>query len=67
MTKATKKTYEIESKASGLVLGRYDGETEQDALDAMARDAGYADHEDACSQSQDDGNHLIVTEVEAGS
>lgn len=29
-------------------FGVYEGANEQDALDAMARDAGYADFADAC-------------------
>lgn len=36
------KRWKIES-AAGVEMGVYEGETEQDALDAMARDAGYQD------------------------
>lgn len=41
--------YRITSEA-GVNLGTYEGETEQDALDAMARDAGYKSQEDAIDQ-----------------
>lgn len=40
------KTWKIESKA-GVDMGTYRGKTEQDALDAMARDAGYASQAEA--------------------
>jgi hypothetical protein len=43
------KQFEIANTHSGLVLGVYEGETADDALDAMARDAGYQDYRDACS------------------
>jgi len=38
--------YRIVSSA-GVELGTYEGETEREALDAMARDAGYASQADA--------------------
>jgi len=41
--------YLIENPISGTVFGVYEGNTAADALDAMARDAGYADHAEACS------------------
>lgn len=42
-------SYRIESEA-GVDMGIYQGETEQEALDAMARDAGYKSVADADSQ-----------------
>lgn len=36
--------YTITNTRSGTILGTYDAETEAAALDAMARDAGYADY-----------------------
>lgn len=37
--------YVIENSTSGLIMGAYLGTTEEEALDALARDAGYpADH-----------------------
>ena len=41
--------FEITSKVSGQVAGVYEGESEDDAIDAYARDAGYKDFRDACS------------------
>lgn len=56
--------YQISSKTSGAVLGTYEGDSPAAALDAMAQDAGYADHREACIQSGDDGAHLVVTAVD---
>lgn len=39
-------TYRIESEA-GIVMGIYEGADEAQALDAYARDAGYADYAEA--------------------
>jgi hypothetical protein len=58
-------TYDISSKCSGATLGTYTAETPQGALDAMAREAGYADHAEACRVSGDAGEHLLVVEVES--
>jgi hypothetical protein len=41
-------TYRITNIVSGLVLGIYPGANQAEALDAMARDAGYADYGAAC-------------------
>jgi hypothetical protein len=42
-------TYRIENMISGVILGDYEGATEAEALDAMARDAGYADYAALCN------------------
>jgi hypothetical protein len=42
-------TYSIAVKSSGVVLGDYEGETADDAVEAMARDAGYDSYRDMCS------------------
>ena len=47
--------YLIENIKSGLILGSYDGASEDEALDAMARDAGYIDYSD-CVRQLDDGS-----------
>jgi hypothetical protein len=38
--------YRIENTHSGIVLGDYEAESAAEALDAMARDAGYQDYAD---------------------
>lgn len=39
--------YQISNCRSGIVLGIYEADSKQAALDAMARDAGYADYASA--------------------
>lgn len=56
------KLFRIESSA-GVVLGVYEGENEQQAFDALARDAGYRDHANACQQCGDLDDWLTITEV----
>ncbi len=58
------KKYRIENQHSGVDMGIFDGETEEDALDAMARDAGYADYAEACEVTGQDQetSGLVVTE-----
>jgi hypothetical protein len=56
------KTYRIENRTSGVVLGDYRGEDEQAAIEAMHRDAGYHDPADVPGTSDD----LDVTEVDPG-
>ena len=55
-------SYTISDAVSGLVLGVYEGTSKDDALDTMARDAGYEDYFDVC-ESGFDGDDLIVTET----
>lgn len=42
-------TYSITVQSSGVTLGDYSGETADDAVEAMARDAGYGSYRDMCS------------------
>jgi hypothetical protein len=57
-------SYTISNAISGMVLGIYEGTSRDDALDTLARDAGYADFFDAC-ESGFGGDDLIVTEIES--
>jgi hypothetical protein len=57
-------SYTISNAVSGHCLGVYEGTSRDDALDTLARDAGYADYFDACD-SGFDGDALIVTEIES--
>ncbi|WP_085561991.1 hypothetical protein [Burkholderia pseudomallei] len=58
------KKWRIENTISGVVLGEYEGETGAQALDACARDAGYADYADLLSRTPapEDGE-ILVTEI----
>ncbi len=57
-------TYRIENTISGAILGDYEGETEADALNAMARDAGYADYAACCEVAPVKDGEISVTEVD---
>ena len=44
------KKYQIENTESGVVMGVYEAETKEEALDKLAQDAGYQDAADATAQ-----------------
>jgi hypothetical protein len=57
--------YQIENTASGVVFGIYEGETEREALDALARDAGYKDHAEVEVQFDSYAKgEIVVTEID---
>ena len=57
------KTYRIENTLSGVDLGAYEGATEAEALDAMARDAGYTDYAEAQSVAPAAYGEIVATEM----
>jgi len=56
--------YRIQNTNTAQVLGFYTGATAAEALDAMARDAGYMSHADACAIIETDGRDLAVVTVD---
>ena len=59
-----KMKYEISNTIGGVILGVYEGEIEQDALDAMAQDAGYKDAADMEATTGDPGRGRRVRQVD---
>ena len=55
------KTYEIEQTATAVILWTGEADSEETALDAMAREAGYRDYAHACEET--DGSGVEVREV----
>lgn len=58
------KKFMITNTFSGFCLGIYEAETEKDALDSMARNAGYDNYDHANSVSQAKVGEIKVEEVE---
>ncbi len=55
--------YQIENAISGLTIGIYEAESEDEALDKMAQDAGYKDYDDLNSQIEADPGDIEVYEI----
>jgi hypothetical protein len=60
---ATRHLFQIENDRTGVVLGVFSAATETEALEAMARDAGYLCYAEACEVAPTLDDELIVTEV----
>jgi hypothetical protein len=56
-------TYRISNPTSGTILGTYEGETSEAALEAMARDAGYASYAECCADVPAPSEGLEVVPV----
>jgi hypothetical protein len=57
--------YQIENTVSGVVLGQYEGANPDDALEALARDAGYANRAEMDREIPAADGEIIVTRVAA--
>ena len=55
--------YNVFNTASGEELGRYFARSMDDALNAMARVAGYDDYRHACAAVPRIAEQLVVTEL----
>ena len=55
--------YSISNNYSGLEMGVYEAANEEGALDAMAKDAGYQDHADACKVAPIWDGEFSVVEI----
>lgn len=55
----------ITNAICGVELGVFEGATEAEALDAMARDAGYKDYAECCHESPAYEGEIVTTQVEA--
>ena len=53
-------TYQIENTRSGVILGEYEASSEAEALNAMARDAGYADYAACCEVAPVSDGEIVV-------
>ena len=60
----TTRRYSITNPVSGAELGSYEGRTEHEALEAMARDAGYSSAAEAADVAGTEAGELIVKEVQ---
>lgn len=57
--------FEISNTKSGIHLGIYSAPDAQAALEAMARDAGYASYELACAAAPVAPGEIVVCELHA--
>jgi hypothetical protein len=60
------KSYRIVQTVSGVDLGIYAGETEDQALDALAQDQGYDDYDELLSVTRETRDTATLEISEAG-
>lgn len=58
-------TYQIHNSKSGTIIGVFAGATEAEALEAMARDAGYRSYAECCEVAPVAEGQIVLTEVAA--
>jgi hypothetical protein len=55
--------YQIENTISGVILGVYEASSPAEALDIMARDAGYSSYMDTPPETQPKEGEIVVTKL----
>ena len=55
------KKFEIENTTSGFSLGIFEANSEEQALEIMAKEAGYNSYAEACEVAP--GDDIVVTEI----
>lgn len=56
--------YQIENTSSGIILGVYEASSKEEALDLMAREAGYASYEEAQEAAPSRPGEILVVEMD---
>ena len=57
------KKYQIENTNSGIIFGVYEAESEDMALEELAKDAGYATYAEAYDAFPVHEEEILVTEI----
>jgi hypothetical protein len=60
----TMRLFRIDNARTSFEFGVFEGHTPDQALDAMAREAGYTDYAAACAVAPVEDGEILVTEVE---
>ena len=57
------KNFSISNQTSGADLGVWEGETPEDALEALSREAGYRSYAEACEVTTGYADDLAIVEI----